>query len=234
MSQLIQNIVSFIKKLSGIRWYVVVDIRENKVLGKSSMIKEEAIDKLLAISKLSSELSGEISKYTITTPSGEVKAKSIFAKLNSEGLEIESMDNHVFLLDVDQKIFDHISMVFDKIRRKEKIECKVCGRDLLLETYNCPRCGRTIPFILDRCPFCNYRLEVKKCPGHNGFVDTNGNPVKRDYVILGSSIGVGVVAAGITAYIGSIIPQYNILMYGLGGLIAVLMVLFGITTSSPR
>ncbi len=237
MVGLVDKLSGFLKKITGIHWYVIIDSKEKKIIDKSPVLSNEVAEKLIAISNISAELSKEIGKEALLTSSseaGEALARTIYVKFNGEGLEIESIGDYTVLFDIDKRLLDQVSKVFDKLRRKEELKCKICGKDLLLETYTCPKCGRTIPFTAERCPYCNYNLAVKRCPGHNGYIDLEGNPVKRDLSLLILGTSMGVLTAVFTAFIANIMPEYSLLLYIIGGVLSAIMILFGIYTSSPR
>lgn len=227
-------VTSFLKKLSGIRWYILVDREKNKVVDKSPVIPEEKIDELVKASMLSFELSEKMRKYSLVTSSKEPVTNTIYIKLNGEGIEIENIGKHTFILNIDEKILDTLSNIFTKIRKGETIKCKVCGHNLLYETIECPRCGRTIPFILDKCPFCGYSVNVKKCPKHGGFITSTGDLVKRDYSIIMITVLIAVLIAGFSVFLATYFPGLQWIIYGLGGLVSALTVLVGYIASSPH
>lgn len=227
-------IAKLVKKLSGIRWYVLIDRESNKIIDKSPNISEDKLDELIETSHISVELSEKMKKYSFLTSSKKSTINTVYVKLNGETIIVEKMGKNTLILNIDEKILGILSKIFTMIRGGESIKCKTCGHDLLHETIECPRCGRTIPFIAANCPFCNYSLDIKKCPGHGGFITSYGEPAKRDYAVIAITILIGVLIGGFTMFLSTYFPGYKWILYGLGGLISALIVLTGYLASAPR
>lgn len=230
----IDLVKEFLKRISGIRWYLTYSIDENKITIKSPVVSEEKISDLIEISKASRVLFEKTSKVALVSSSREPLVNTIYIKLNGEGLEIECLEKNIFIMSIDDKLLNTLSEVFSLARKSEVVKCSVCGRELLFETYTCPRCGRVVPFIARTCPFCEYDLRYKKCPGHRDVVNYRGSVVKRDYRVFIPISIISLVVILFSIYISTIYPEYSIVFYALGGLVTALLIAIGLVTSKPR
>jgi len=232
MGEVFNKISTFLKKVSGVRWYLILDMDRKTVIDKSPVLPDDAVEKLTEISRLSRELASEASKYSLSARSGSVR--SVYAGFDGEGLEIAMLGNNAVITVIDNRLINSFSSIMDKVEKNEFVKCKACGADLTLETIECPKCGRTVPFLVNNCPYCGYELYVKRCPNHHGFVDNNGNPVKRDYgvLLLGSSMGI--LSAVFVMALSFILPEYETLLYIIGSLLAFSMIGISIYFSTPR
>lgn len=223
------DLTSFLKKLSGIRWFIIIDQSSGTVKDKSTGLPEEYVPALMAISKYSFDLTNEASKYIVQT-TGETGGRTVFVKFDGEGLEIDVVRDSVVVTNIDFKLLDQLPKVMDYLKRGENVKCKKCGYDLTLETAACGKCGRTIPFIAEKCPFCGNDTSVKKCPNHGGYVLNNGDLVKGDVglLMLLTIVGFAVLATSLLASI--IIEALRMPLIALGIIAAGLMTGLGALT----
>jgi len=230
----VEGFINFLRKITGIRWYLIVDRDSGSIIDKSPILSEKDATELSEVVIQAGELSSAIANYTLFS-STEKAARTLFIRSNGEGPAIENVGGKVIALNIDERLLPVLSSILESIRGNKTVKCNKCGRSLMLETIVCPKCGRTIPFMSEKCPFCGYSVRVKKCPGCGSYVDLNGNVLKRDMAIIAAGIGIGVLVALISAFIGmSFTGPVRIMFYGLGGLLGVLMLLIGYYVSLPR
>jgi len=230
----IDTIKEFLKKISGVRWYLIYNIDENKVTIKSPIMSEDKISDLIEISKASKLLIEKTGRVALISSTKEPLVNTIYVKLNGEGVEIEKLESNILLIGIDEKLLNTLSEIFASARRGELIKCNICGKEIHFETYTCPRCGRVVPFIAETCLFCRYDLRYKKCPGHGDVIDYRGRIVKRQYgVILITALISGAILF-FTGFVSTIYREYGILLYSLGGLITALLITIGVLSSKPR
>ncbi len=231
---IIEEFINFLRKITGIRWYLIVDRSSGSIIDKSPILSEKDATELSEVVIKAGELSSTIAKYTLFS-SAEKASRTLFIRSDGEGLAIETLGDKVIALNIDERLLPVLSKIIESIRRNKTVKCSKCGRNLLLETYVCPKCGRTIPFMSEKCPFCGYSVRVKKCPGCGSYVDLNGNVLKRDMAVIVAGIGIGILVALISAFLGmSFTGSVRIMFYILGGLLGVLMALIGYYISLPR
>ncbi len=232
--ELVRKIASFIRKLSGIRWFIIIDPKTSEIIDKSDVLTDKDTESLVRIALDSANLLKSAGKYSLLTR-GETGTQTIFVKYGGgEGLEVESVEDKIYVLNIDEKLLSPLSGIFDKLRRGESIKCSNCGHDLTLETYTCPKCGRTIPFLVDKCPFCGYDLRIKKCPNCGKPVNISGKVIGRDWGLLGFSIGLGILIAGFTTYLGITLPAlYKTLFTIIGIIIGGAIIGLGYKASTP-
>lgn len=219
------NLNDYLKKLSGVRWFIILDSTSGNVVAKSSGLPDHYVEPLIAISKYSVDLSREASKY-ITQLGGGESGNTIFVRFDNEGLEIDIVGEKVVISNIDYRLLDYIPKVLERIRKNNPVKCSKCGYDLTLEITTCSRCGRNIPFISNKCPFCGNDTSVKTCPNHGGYVDFEGRVVSGDIGILILSTIVGIVLLLAFLLAGTLLPKLKIPLYGLG--IAISSALIGV------
>lgn len=220
------DLPSFLKKLSGVRWFIIVDQPSGSVVEKSTGLPDDYIPALLAISKYSFDLTNEASKYIVQT-TGETGGRTVFVKFNGEGLEIDVIGDKVVAANIDFKLLSQLPKVMDYVKRNENVKCKKCGYDLTLETATCSRCGRVIPFIAEQCPFCGNDTSVKKCPKHGGYIYSNGDLVKGDVGLLMLLVTIGFVVLATSLLASIIIETLRTPLIALGVATAGLMIGLG-------
>lgn len=210
------DLPEYLRKLSGIRWFIILDSSKNNVVAKSSSgLPDHYVEPLIAISKYSVDLTREASKY-ITQLGGGESGNTIFVKFDNEGLEVDIVKDMVLISNIDYRLLDHLPKVMDKIRREELVKCSKCGYNLTLETITCIRCGRNIPFISSKCPFCGNDTSIKRCPGHGGYVDSEGRIIPGDTGVLMLSIIVGLVILLASLLAGTLLPRLKLILLGTG------------------
>jgi len=229
----IDKLIDLLKKTSGIRWFALISKEKSEVVNRSPSLTDDRIDVVVKASILSNQLMSEVEKLTLVSPTGSY-TKSMIVKHGVENIDIIDLGENTLLLSMDEKIHDVLINVLNKYRSGETIKCKVCGFDLTFETISCPRCGRTIPFIVDECPFCKYSLYAKLCPNHKGYVNTRGEPLKRDITTLAVSLFIALTIIVFTILISPFFAGYQIIFYGLGGVVSALVALLGYMASTPR
>jgi len=229
----IDKLVDLLKKTSGIRWYALISKEKGELISRSPTLTDDKINIVVKTSTLSNQLISEVENLTLVSTTGSY-TRSLTVKHGVETIDIIDLGENTLILSIDEKIHDTLINVLNKYRSGETFKCKVCGYDLTLETYSCPRCGRTIPFIIDRCPFCNYDLYAKLCPNHKGYVNTRGEPLKRDITTLAVSLFIALIIIVFTILISPFFAGYQIIFYGLGGIVSALVALLGYMASTPR
>ncbi len=234
LEDVISRLTSFIGKLSGVRWFIIVNRKDKTIESRSPIISDEDAYQLKDLIVSAGEVSDAISKYSLFRRR-ETQTRTLYIRFNGEGLAVESLGEYVVAINTDEKLVPVLSKIFDFLRKGESIKCGRCGHELLLETYTCPRCGRTVPFIVNRCPHCGYNLRVKKCPKCGSYVDSKGKPVKRDIGILATGAMIGVLILLLGLYMGATVSgEYSYLFYGIGGGMGAIMGLLGYILSSPH
>ncbi len=234
LSGLLSRIAGFLGKLSGVRWFIIVDRDARSVATHSPVISDKDAEELKELIINAGEISEAFSKYSLFRRR-EMKTRTLYVKFNGEGLEVENIGKFVVAINTDEKLLPVFSKIFDLLRRGETVKCENCGRELLLETYTCPRCGRTVPFIVEECPHCGYNLRVKKCPGCGNYIDVRGRVIKRDVGVLATGVLIGILVLLLGIYMGlTVTGNYRLLFYGIGAIMGAIMGLLGYILSSPR
>lgn len=147
---IVEGFINFLRKITGIRWYLIVDRGSGRIIDKSPILSEKDATELSKVVVQAGELSSAIAKYTLFS-STEKTARTLFIRSDGEGLAIEDIGDKVIALNIDERLLPVLSNTLESIRRNKTVKCSKCSRNLLLETYVCPKCGRTIPFMSEKC-----------------------------------------------------------------------------------
>ncbi len=230
----IARILDFIKKLSGINWYIVIDSKTETVLDHSPTISDEEVRELSELLKSSGNMLESLSKYTIFRRKGEL-ARNMYMRFNGEGLQIETIDNYIIAININNRLIPVLSRIFDIARREKFIKCQNCGKDLTFQVITCPKCGRTIPFVSEKCPFCGYEIGIRKCPHCGVYIDHEGRVIKGAPEAFVMGVLMGILSFALTMFLAQPLPQlYKWIFYGVGGVFGVILALLGYHLSKPR
>lgn len=230
----LESITSLLKKLSGVRWYLVYNLNESRVVDRSPTIAEDKLRDLVEMSRAFKALLERIDKIAPLTLAEKLSTSTIHVRLNGEELEVESVNGNILLVNVDEKALSMVSELFALAKKGEVVKCSVCGRELSYEAYTCPRCGRTISFIASACPFCKYDVRFKRCPSHRGLIDHRGMVARRDVGVIAITSFIASIAIAIAWLMSTVYPGVSFAIYGLSGLVAAFLVAIGIVSSKPR
>ncbi len=227
-TEAVKRITDFIKNLTGIKWGIVIDKSTNSLTYMYKVISDDQAQRMssifLEMSNVIEKLRGVLSSIK---ESSEVP-QSMCIRLGDNIIEIEEYLDYIYVLYGDNRLYNSVSLVFDRLRRRDLVKCGVCNKDLTLATYICPRCGRSIPFIVSRCPYCGYNVRIKRCPYCKAQINSiNGKRVYRSLAVLATSVTIGFIIIGASIYVALMVkpPIYEIGV--IGSLIGVLVMYIG-------
>lgn len=231
--ELVDKLIEFIRRLSGVNWYVLLDSKSGEVIDHSPIVSMDEAKELSELLTRSRRVLEDLSKYTLFRRKEEF-AHNMYFRFDEEVLDIETLGDYIMALNIANKLVPVLSRFFDKIRKGEHVKCAHCGADLTFETLTCPRCGRTIPFISEKCPHCGYDLSIRRCPKCGKVITYEGGIVRGSPEAFGIGILMGILVLAFTAFMAPPNPLYKWIFYGIGGAFAAVFSLLGYFMSKPR
>ena len=216
VSELAQDVISFLNKLDGIEYSVMVS--EGFPLAYTGMDHEKAE----TAAALAVDLATAAEIYIADLINEEINSIVIYVR-SGKAISVARSRGLLLLIEGQRKITEEAMRISSRYLEGERTYCPYCSHDLTLEVYKCPRCGRTIPFRSNVCPFCGRVVRFKNCPNCGRLITGTGRKVEivrtNEAVKIAVIEGfIGGVIIGSLGYIVTFNPIVAVLASIIGGI----------------